>query len=252
MEQLFKNRISELADRSYNTNTYTFTEFLGLAEISDLLLMERDISHVGYEMSGGYENADRKVVRFGNAEIMGYEVDYPIVCIHIEPLLKKFADDLNHRDFLGALMNIGIERSTLGDIIVNDREAYLFCLDTISDYICTSLSKVKHTNVKCNIIKDISSIDNLNLKDAGNEKQIVVSSERIDGIISKVYNLSRSESLSMFVAGKVFVNGRMTENNSQKGASGDVINVRGYGKFRINTAPKETRKGKLSISVNIW
>ena len=80
----------------------------------------------------------------------------------------------------------------------------------------------------------------------------MVSSLRADGMISKVYNLSRNESLELFQSQKVFINGKLSENNSQQVKNGDVINARGYGKFKIGSEPKETRKGKISISAYIW
>jgi len=252
MDELLKKRFLELADRSFSNSTYTFTDFLGIAEQSDLHMLEREISYAGLTLFGGYENADRVMARFGNEEEFGYEMEFPIVCIHIMPLLKKFADDLNHRDFLGALMNLGIKRETIGDIKVTEKEAYIFCLDNIALYITENLTKVKHTNVKCEVIsgfdKTLSSI--VDTEPLG--KQITLSSLRADGAISKVYNLSRNESLALFQSQKVFINGRLCENNSAKIVLGDVINARGYGKFKIASDPKETRKGKISVSVLLW
>ena len=62
---------------------------------------------------------------------------------------------------------------------------------------------------------------------------IQVASPRVDAVISKVYNKSRSDCLELFRAGKVYVNGRLCENNSKPLEAGDVVNARGYGKFRI-------------------
>ena len=111
-----KNRFHDLAERSYARDLFTFTGFLGLGEQDAFWQEEPKLKYAGYTLYGGCENADRVMVRFGNAEKFGYDVPFPIVCIHIRPLASKFADELTHRDFLGALMNLGIDRSTLGDI----------------------------------------------------------------------------------------------------------------------------------------
>lgn len=252
MDSNFKNRMVELANRSYQSNTFVFTNFLGLAEQSDLIEIDRYVSFAGVKLSGGYEGADRCMARFGNSDELGYEEEFPIACLHISPLVKKFADDLTHRDFLGAIMNLGIERDTIGDIKVNDKEAYVFCIESIAEYICDNLDKVRHTNVKIGIITDVSSRLKLIETEEPKVKQIVVSSLRADGIISKAYNLSRGESLELFQNQKVFINGRLVENNSMQLGGGDIVNARGYGKFRIDGLPRETKKGRISVSVAIW
>ena len=115
-----RNRLHDLAEKTFNQGIFTFTGFLGLSEQDVFWQEEGRLSYAGYCLEGGYETADRVVVRFGNQEELGYETPFPIVCIHIEPLARKFADELSHRDFLGALMNLGIERSTVGDIKVGE------------------------------------------------------------------------------------------------------------------------------------
>ena len=127
--QQLKNRFRDLAEKSFRQGIFTFTGFLGLSEQDVFWQEERGLSHTGYCLGGGYDGADRVMIRFGDSGELGYEVPFPIVCIHIQPLAQKFADELSHRDFLGALMNLGIERSTIGDIKAGERQAYLFCQD---------------------------------------------------------------------------------------------------------------------------
>ena len=138
----------ELAKRSYEQNNYCFTGFLGLTEQSLFWETEREISFAGYTLEGGNPNCDRKIVRFGNTSEFGYEEEFPIVCIRITPLIKKFSDEFSHRDFLGAIMNLGIDRSTIGEIFLEENEGYVYCLENIAYYIVENLDKVKHTHIK--------------------------------------------------------------------------------------------------------
>lgn len=246
--QQLKNRFRDLADKSFQQNMFTFTGFLGLSEQDAFWRMEQELRYAGCVLYGGCEGADRVMIRFGKSEELGYEVPFPIVCIHIRPLVAKFADKLSHRDFLGALMNLGIERSTIGDIKVGDKEAYLFCQDTIAEYICDNLEQIKHTHVKCEVTENYAEI----LQEEPVIKSIQVSSERVDAVIAKVYNQSRSEVLELFRTGKVFVNGRLCENNSRLLKTGDVVNARGFGKFVFSGELRETRKGKLSVAVSVF
>lgn len=243
-----KNRFRDLADKAFSQNMFAFTGFLGLSEQDIFWQIEREVGYVGYSLFGGAEETDRKMVRFGNMAELGYEVPFPIVCIHIQPLLAKFADALSHRDFLGALMNLGIERSTLGDIRVGDKEAYLFCTDTIAPYICENLTQVKHTHVKCDVVEGAKEIP----AEEPERVTVQVASLRVDALIAKVYNKSRESCLELFRTQKVYIDGRLCENNSRQLKAQETVNARGYGKFRILGEARETKKGKLAIEVAVY
>lgn len=246
--QQLKNRFRELADKAFSQNMFVFTGFLGLSEQDIFWKMERELAHAGYTLYGGAQETDRQVVRFGNVEELGYEVPFPIVCVHVSPMMAKFADKLSHRDFLGALMNLGIDRSTIGDIRVGDKEAYLFCLDSIAAYICENLGQVKHTNVKCEIVDEAAQVP----EEEPERVNVQVASLRIDAVIAKVYNKSRESCLELFRTQKVYVDGRLCENNSRQLKQDETVNARGYGKFRVVGEPRETKKGKLSLDVLVY
>lgn len=70
-----------------------------------------------------------------------------MVCARISPVFDKFAEELSHRDYLGALMNLGIERHLIGDILIDGRYAYIFCMEHIIGVIKEQLDQVRHTRV---------------------------------------------------------------------------------------------------------
>jgi len=242
------NHIRDLAKRCYQTNMYTFTDFLALGDLSDFLEAGREFSYVPYTIWGGNEACERKMIRFGSEEQLGYVEDFPIAALEIKPVMEKFSDDLGHRDFLGSLMNLGIERDTLGDLFVKDNRAVLFCERRMADYIIENLYKIRHTQVKVQEIFDIESLSVSEKK----EMSVSVASERIDGVISHVFNLSRSDSAEMFATGKVFLNGRLMENESRKLVPGDVVSARGYGKFEFCELSGISRKGKQYVKVKLY
>ena len=246
--QQLKNRFHDLADRSFSQGIFTFTGFLGLSEQDAFWREEPKLRFAGYTLNGGCDSADRVVVRFGNSEEMGYEAPFPIVCLHIRPLIQKFADELSHRDFLGALMNLRIDRSTVGDIKVGEKQAYLFCLESVAEFICGNLEQIKHTHVKCTVAEYFEELP-------GEEPEILciqVQSLRVDAVLSKVYNMSREKSLELFRAGKVYVNGRLCENNSRLLKAGETVNARGFGKFTLKGEARETRKGRLAVETAVY
>ena len=129
-ETLLKKRLAELSHRAFERGYTTYSTFLNLQEISILKSLKLDSK---YNLFGGYENADRCVAAFSNDEIYSY----PIVCIKIKPLQQKFSDKLTHRDFLGALMNLGIEREMLGDIKFSTTRGICFALTKSANTLLT-------------------------------------------------------------------------------------------------------------------
>ena len=241
-EYLIK-RLNELSDKAYMNSQYLFTDFLNETELALYHEIENKLSPAGSSVYGGYSGAERCMVRFGSQEAFGYEEDFPIKCVYVQPLIVKFADELTHRDFLGALMNLGIERNVIGDLLIEGSSCYIFCEEKIADFIIENLDQVKHTHMKCAITDDIP--DDIGHKTVEDEMQ--VASARIDAFISKACNMSRSDSIEMFRSQKVFVNGRTCENNAYMLKDGDVISARGFGKFRYVRTGGTTRKGKSVI-----
>ena len=222
---MFAGHLKDLAERSWQNNLYTFTHFLDEAQISTLLMMEKELSYAGLTLSGGTEHADRCMARFGREETLGYIQPFPIACLQVAPSMEKFGENLSHRDYLGALMSLGVERDLLGDIYVQGKTAYVFCMDHIADYIRQNLTSVRHTDVIVTIKEQVPESAGPVLE----ERIITAASGRLDAVLSRVCNLSRSQSLSLVTQGKVFLNGRQIANNSVPCHPGDKVSVRGYG-----------------------
>ncbi len=246
--ELLKRRFVELAQKSYNSGIFLFTDFLGLAEQSAFAEIKRDLKGVSYEAFGGAEGAERVIVRFGSAEELGYSLPFPISVVRIEPLSQKFADKLTHRDFLGAILNLGIERDTLGDIVIIDNVGYLFALDDIAGYIADSLTRVKRTDVKAELVSEIPEGQLYRTE----QKQIQISSERLDAVIAKAFSLSREDAQSLFKKRLVFVSGKCTENTSYVPKENDIVSVRGHGRFIYLGARSFSKKGKINAAVEVY
>ncbi len=243
-----KKRLLDLAEKSFRQNIYCFTGFLGLSEQDIYYRMEKELLFSHPSLFGGDEQAERKIVRFGSPQEWGYEEPYPITCIHVKPLLQKFSDDFSHRDFLGALMNLGIERECIGDIRIGNREGYLYCVSSMADFICENLIQIKHTHVNCQIVEQIGKTG----LEKPTELNEVVSSLRVDVCISAVYHISRAESIALFRDKKVYINGRLAENNSKTLKAGETVNVRGFGKFFFQGVKYETKKGKFCLDIALY
>lgn len=243
-----EKRLAELADKSYTRGIYTYTPFLSLADQQIYHQMRTEVDYAGVSLWGGAPSCERRMLRFGSEQNLGYDEEFPIACLHIAPVMPKYADKLTHRDFLGALMNLGIERSTIGDIFLQEKEAVIFCQDSIAPYIIENLQQVKHTNVRCRYTEATDKLQ----ESKPQEMSLTVASNRIDGVVAKIYNLSRSQSLALFQGGRIFVNGIQMENNSYALKPEDTVTVRGFGKFIFYEMTGETKKGRERVRVGVF
>lgn len=243
--ELLKRRFFELAGRA--GGYYTYTDFLGLAEQSYLNEVMPKI-RVSVTTFGGAVGCERVVACFGDKEDLGYEPAFPITCIEITPKSEKYAEKLTHRDILGSALALGIVRQVLGDIVVRENKYYLFCLDTIAEYIKEGLTRVRKTDVFCKICDSLPEGEMFKTEEA----RVQITSERLDAVIAKLYHLSRADAQALFARGLVFVSGREVTNTSYVPKQNDKVTVRGLGRFIYRGFVGESKKGKLNVEIEIY
>ena len=246
--ELIKKRFTELIRKSESAPYFIFTDFLGLMEQSLFSEIKTKLGGIKYTAFGGAKGCERVMIRFGDEEELGYSADFPIVCIKAEPIAPKFADKLTHRDFLGALMNLGIERDCLGDIVIHGKSAYLFATEEIAPFIISSLERVRNTDV----VAELSTLDEGIALFKTEARQIQISSERLDAVIAKAFHLSRDDAQGYFRRGLVFVNGRLIESTSYTPREGEKISVRSLGRLIYRGVVGTSRKGKLNVTIEMY
>ena len=243
MEDRAEKRFLELADRAWNRGISCFTDFLDLSEQSVLEKIRRSLPPVSLRLFGGAEDCERRIAGFGAGE----EDPFPIVCLRVFPAGPRFAEELSHRDVLGALMSLGFERNLLGDIVLREKEAFLFCSERIAPFIRDNLFSVRRTEVRC----EASAPPEGSLYRT--ERRVIqVSSERLDALIAHAFRLSRGEAQSLFPAGRVFMDGAECRRPDQTPDSGRIISVRGVGRFRFLGAETRSKKGKWNSVIEVY
>ena len=241
-ERQQKARFAELAQLSRRQQRYCYTEFLTPAEAAEAALAAPEKERKSF---GGTEGCERVIVRFGDPEEIGYEEPFPIAVIRIRPLGIKFAEELTHRDYLGALMHLGVERGILGDVLVRESCAYVFAAEHMAEYLCRELTRVRHTAVSAERLQEIPENAGPRLE----ERAVIAASARLDVILAKAYHLSRTRVKELFAAGHVQLGGRICEKESLVPREGDILSVRGYGKFRYGGETGRTKKGSLVLKI---
>ena len=245
-ELYLKKRFLELSRRASDKNIVTFSNFLNLNELHIFHQISKEFRS-SFQLSGGYCHAERQMAAFV-PDALYYAWEYPIDAVLFTPLNVKFAENLTHRDVLGALMNLGIKREMLGDILVQDTEIILFCVTSMTEYIIEHCTKIRHTMVSGRIIP----LTDFSYQPRLIEKESVVSSLRLDTILADVCKLPRSAAQKIISEGNAFINSRKIQQNDYNCQSGDILSVRHYGKFQIETSYGTTKKGRIKYRYKIY
>ncbi len=257
-------RIRDLSQKTYQNDYLTHTEFLTASELSlfyELLRKmgvpegSREVNHVPFAVYGGREDADRNAVcflpsymdpeTFAETERQAGEV---IALLHAVPVNRKFADVLTHRDYLGALMNLGIERDKIGDILCGEEEACIFVMADMAPVIERELVRIKHTSVQCRTGVPAECT----LEPKYEEISGSVASERLDAVLAMVYHLSRGAAQELIDGENVFVDGKTALSAAGELKENARVSVRGHGKFIYEGAGTVTRKGRMFVKVRLY
>ena len=150
-ETLLRKRLTELSRQAYHKDIVTFSDFLNLNELNILHTTPKDLFPARYETFGGYEMAERQMVAF-LPDALYYEYHYPMQILKIRPANPRFAEELSHRDYLGSLMNLGVERCKMGDILLLENCAEVFVCQNIAEYLCQELTRIRHTVVQTELV----------------------------------------------------------------------------------------------------
>ncbi|MBQ9131566.1 MAG: hypothetical protein IJX62_03745 [Clostridia bacterium] len=153
--------------------------------------------------------------------------------------------ELSHRDYLGSLLGLGLERDALGDIAVQDPfRAVVFCSDTIAQFLITSLTKVASDTVRCTRYEpDESFTDGITYRPIHD----TVASPRLDCVVAALTNLSRENAQSAIRSGLVEVDFEPVERTDLQLTPPTVLSIRGHGRFILRSFDGETRKGRLRM-----
>lgn len=199
---------------------------------------------IKYFEDGGLEESERKVINIYPYYMQKNDIEDKISFLKIDfPNVQ-----LIHKDFLGAILNMGITREKTGDIYVHDNHAFLIIKKEISGYILYNLEKVSNYKVKLYEIKrDELQVPKIEFR----ETSIFISSLRLDSILSGIYKLSRQNSLKLIKADRVKVNFKPVNKPSIELKEGDLISVRGYGRATFHSIIGTSKKGNYNITFRI-
>ena len=210
--------------------------------------MERDArtaaNEAGVQLAfwGGHESAERRIGAFHLDEPPA-EADYPLACLELN-WNPKYADP-GHRDLLGAVMGLGLERDAIGDIALGEEEgsAYLFAHRDVEAYILGNLDSAGRAKLK---LRRVDGAPRLKPPE-GISLRITVSSFRLDAVLAAGLKLSRGEAQRLIESGQVKRNHMEILRGDARLEEGDLLSVRGHGRMRVDGFEGLTRKGRQAV-----
>ena len=234
--------VADLIRLSQHRYEPCYSDFLSESE---QLIAQRELASAGerdFELWGGFENAQRAVLcvypEFGQPS----HGDFPFTALHLR--FRKQAA-LSHRDFLGALMSLGIKREAIGDIVISEGAATFFVKNELAPYVTGQIEKVGREGVTFSE----TGVDLDAVSQQFEQRSCTVSSLRLDAVLSECTNQSRSKAQQAVKSGLTAVNAQLVYDADYRISDGDKISARGFGKFIIRSDGSLSKKGKFRITI---
>ena len=214
-------------------NNHGYTNFLTRKE---LMIIKGKIPKNEYYLYELYDESSKVIL---------YKNSFP----RIKLLKINNSSNLTHRDILGTIYSLGLNEDTFGDIIKYEDNYYFFILDHLTDYFKNNLNTIKNNRITLEIV-DLSLKDNFKL--SYYPKEYIVSSLRIDNIVSTITKESRKSVLDKFNNNEVNLNYNDNIKPTKVVELGDIFSIRRYGKFKYNGTKKVTKKGGFIIEILVY
>ncbi len=247
-DRLALAKVLDKARQAFRRNVPASTDFLSPQQRSRALDLLRlaGVPESAYVLQGGYEGAERQVLLFLPDWMEPQSAEAPIRCLRAA---FREEEKLTHRDFLGSLMGLGIVREKVGDILVASGSADLLVLEGVADFLLQGWSSAGRARLSVSAIEP----DSLHIPAAARrEVRDTVSSLRLDAVASSGFRLARGKAAALIESGKVQLNWRECVKPDKLLEAGDVVSARGFGKFELSKVGGLTRKGRVSIVLQVY
>lgn len=240
-ERALLRRMCDLAERAERSGSPAASRFLTPAEQA-VVLPGGSLYPSGLTLDGGYDGAERAAAIFtpyGDDPPARGSAAHPLAALRI-----LHARPLGHRDLLGAVMSLGLERAQIGDIIAGERESAMVCLRPNLNFLITNLTSAGRLTLECGELP----LSELAPPDRKTERRVVtVASPRLDAVLAAGFALSRDDARGAVTRGLVSLNHRPEQKPDRELREGDLISLRGGGRMLVSEFAGESRRGRLRV-----
>jgi len=217
------------------------TGFLSPFEQEMAGVIAKSFGELNVDFYGGYRGAERQRVAFCHAEFKGTP-NFEIAVVKAE-WNGEFAR-LGHRDVLGSIMGLGVDREHIGDIIATKDFARILVDKKMCDYFIANLTQIGSTSVTTTL----DELENITDKEERTKEiKSTVASLRVDSIAAAGFGMSRSKAAQEISAEKIKLNWQTVKNASQSVKAGDILSMRGRGRLEVAEIRGQTKKGRVGV-----
>ena len=244
------NSIYDKINRCVQMDIPVFTDFLdyaGLLQLRTQVKIPRDCFVLEYT---GFKDDERRIIGFFPVSYRSFMDEealldcFPIQILEIESDFS--VNPFGHRDLLGAVLGLGLERKLFGDMVFKGQKAYIFCHERGGDLLLRELVHVGRGSVS---VTKVSRSVTCDLEPKSQEIRTTVASMRLDGIIKAIGGVSRTAASQLIVSGQVKVNQRIIGKTHEQLKVGDILSIRGIGKFKVKEIGALTKKKRIVITI---
>lgn len=241
-ETVFCKRVAELCERSQKLGIKCFSNFLDLRQKELFISQLNKYKDLKAEFYRGFDgDSERCIACVWDGIEPVYDWEYPVSIIYS----RLYGEDkLSHRDFLGAIMSLKIKREFVGDIIVNEKDCYIVCHNTMAPVLIQELFEVKHSSTSFSYYDQPLTYNRV----PSQTKSVTVASMRLDAVVGAVLSSSRSEATTLVKQGAVSVNHLAMKKGDFEIVDGDILSIRGKGKFKLCFDGGKSRKDRFFIT----
>ena len=234
-------KLVDFAEQALKNQKYKLSGFLTPFEQGMAETIAKTLGGLKVEFNGGFDGAERKRAAFCHEDFAGTPA-FEIAVIKSE-WNGEFAR-LSHRDVLGSILSLGVEREVIGDIIATKEFAKILVDKKLADYFVTNLKQIGGANVETNL-DELSEI--APKEERIKEIKATVASLRADSIVAAGFGMSRSKAATEIAADKVKLNWQTVKNAAQSIKEGDVLSMHGRGRLEVAEIRGQTKKGRISV-----
>jgi len=249
-EKILLAQILDKIEMVEKKNKIEHTDFLDLAQIELVQKFINKLKIENYMSYGGFEEAERKMFviypeKF-NSIIVEKNLSNIVQIIRIQ-LPEDLKGKYTHRDYLGAVIKLGVKREKIGDIIVDNNGADIIVDKDISKFLLENLRSLTRFSKSEITVENIENLRTVEIRKE--EREIIVSSLRLDNVISELARCSRNKALDIINVERVFVNFQCETKKTKQIKTGDMVTIRGKGRFFIKEIIGQTRSGRTVIKI---
>ena len=210
-----------------------YSNSTNFVEIKYLNRVKKELKNVKYNIYEPFVGATKIILYNKMPNIKIYEI--------------ISSNDLRHQDILGTLYSLNISDEMFGDVVIWNNRYFIIILSSIDNYIKSNLTSIKNSKVDL-IEKDPYYLKNY--KQEYEEFNIIVPSVRVDVIVSKIINSSRSNALEKIKNGDIYLNYELLTKPTYMLKENDIFSIRKYGKYKFNGIINETKKGNIIVNIS--